>query len=200
MTQTCDHTWAECLCTLSSTKNQSKTLQPWMSLLGTNGQKWGQKSTVRLSSACCYHMLGKGSREEAGNQPCRAWVALWCCWWDPGSSAPMAFVTQHQIQKVRNHALGRSVAVVHAGDTTCKIWSLLVNLWPGLAKICFTNALYSSQLLVLHSFWVCEDPVVATNSPRGHLVPQSSWRNFSCALLSPLLSSHPWTWNLPVKG
>ncbi|KAM9595814.1 phytanoyl-CoA dioxygenase domain-containing protein 1 isoform 1-T4 [Morphnus guianensis] len=68
---------------------------------GTNSQRWGQNSMVQLSSTCCYHMLGKGSREEAGNQPCRACVALWCCWWDPGSSAPMAFVTQHQIQKFR---------------------------------------------------------------------------------------------------
>ena len=40
----------------------------------------------------------------------------------------MAFVTQHQIQKVRNCTPGRDVSVVQAGDATCKIWSLLVNL------------------------------------------------------------------------
>ncbi|KAM4647240.1 phytanoyl-CoA dioxygenase domain-containing protein 1 isoform 2-T2 [Amazona ochrocephala] len=44
-------------------------------------------------------MLGQGSREEAGSQPCRAW---WNCGLLVGSWEPlslMAFVSQHQIQK-----------------------------------------------------------------------------------------------------
>ncbi|KAL9827104.1 phytanoyl-CoA dioxygenase domain-containing protein 1 isoform 3-T3 [Geothlypis trichas] len=44
-------------------------------------------------------MLGQGSRGEAGSQPCRAQVASWCWCWNPGAPAPMASVTQQQVQQ-----------------------------------------------------------------------------------------------------
>lgn len=54
---------------------------------------------VQLPSAGFYHMLGQGSRGEAGSQPCRAQVASWGWCWDPGAPAPMASVTQQQVQQ-----------------------------------------------------------------------------------------------------
>lgn len=152
---------------------------------------------VQLPSTGFYHMLGQGSRAEAGSQPCRAQVTSWCCCWGLGSFCPDGIREPASDPAGKELLSGEGACPECSSCAVCEVRSLQLT-WQQVQHRSALPALYILlNFLDYVNFSVC---VMATNSSRGSLSHRALGGISPVPLLSVLLGSHPWTRNLPGKG